>query len=207
MHAAAVAAAADQTPESLAAGQLNRCKSPTTQEFLDDDRRNAQGSGVGLPLMPFGQANGLPPLANSFAENSGTVFGMLGGGGGPLPMVGSLPNDMYGMRKQSFQHGGATMSLPLGMGLGGMGGGMGAFGNSAMHLASNSGASPGQLGGGGGMGNGLHSMGSAPLPMGFKGEQQQLYKGGAGGGGRVGPQGSANDMRSLSDQSAAVVSL
>lgn len=174
---------------------------PTTQEFLDDDRRNAQGGGVGLPPMPFGQANGLPPLANSFAENSGAVFGMLGSGSGPLPMVGSLPNDMYGMRKQSFQHGGATMSLPLGMGLGGMGGGMGAFGNSAMHLASNSGGSPGRLGGGGGMGNGLHSMGSAPLPM---GEQQQLYKGG---GGRVDPQGSANGMRSLSDQSAAVVSL
>lgn len=66
--------------------------------------------------MPFGQAGsfGMLPVANGFAENTGAGFG-------GVSMAGSLPNgnDLWGMRKQAFQSGGNTMSLPLGMGIGG----------------------------------------------------------------------------------------
>ena len=53
------------------------------------------------------------PVASGF-DNPGPGFG-------GLPMSSSLPNgsDLWSMRKEAFQTGGNTMSLPLGMGLSG----------------------------------------------------------------------------------------
>lgn len=98
--------------------------SARVQEFLDDGSRQ-NGHGLLAP-MPFGgQSNGnfgMLPMANGYPENSGVAFGGMGMQGSlPTTMPGSMPtsNELWGMRKQSFESGGNTMSLPLGMGIGG----------------------------------------------------------------------------------------
>jgi hypothetical protein len=82
------------------------------QEFLDDGQRHNGQLPLAVPYGGMGGGYGMP-VASGF-DGPGPGFG-------GLPMSSSLPNgsDLWSMRKQAFQTGGNTMSLPLGMGLSG----------------------------------------------------------------------------------------